>query len=404
MGWIETYIDPENTRGYFEGWVAIVNKDQSKKFGDLVAASEEIIPLFPWPKEMEKDSFLAPDFTSLEVVTFATNGCPLGINIPNYDDIRESEGFKNVYLGNSMPNLQGIKVQFATEEQAALLQQNTLRCYQLHVGCHELLGHGVGKLTYRNADGSTPKFTDPISGEEFESCYEENETWNSKFGEISASYEECRADTAGFFLCTFKKVYNIFGFEDEDVDTLLWVNIMNQLRKGCLGIKLYNPELKKWGQAHTQGAFVLTQWIYQNQKSKIVDFEIIGDDEDFRIHLNKENLVKEGKDLITKLLLVLQTYKSSGCIEKARAFYAKYSEVSDFFIRVRNIVQKNMRPRRLELFNNLQRYSEEAIEPVLYPENQQAIIQSYAERYRFDKDLYTQVKSEWDAHKADLRV
>jgi len=27
LGWIETYIDPENTRGYWEGMVAIVNKE-----------------------------------------------------------------------------------------------------------------------------------------------------------------------------------------------------------------------------------------------------------------------------------------------------------------------------------------------------------------------------------------
>jgi len=29
MGWIETYIDPENARGYFEGWVAVVDKQKS---------------------------------------------------------------------------------------------------------------------------------------------------------------------------------------------------------------------------------------------------------------------------------------------------------------------------------------------------------------------------------------
>lgn len=105
MGWIETYIDPENIRAYFEGWVAIVDKNKSAKFNRLVEVSEkEIIPLLPWPKEMEKDSFLAPDFTLLDIICFATNSCPLGINIPNYDDIRDNEGFKNVFLNNSMPS------------------------------------------------------------------------------------------------------------------------------------------------------------------------------------------------------------------------------------------------------------------------------------------------------------
>jgi dipeptidyl-peptidase-3 len=70
----------------------------------LVKASESIIPQLPWEDRMEKEKFLAPDFTMLEVITFATNGCPLGINIPNYDDIRETCGFKNVFLGNSMPS------------------------------------------------------------------------------------------------------------------------------------------------------------------------------------------------------------------------------------------------------------------------------------------------------------
>jgi dipeptidyl-peptidase-3 len=116
LGWIESYIDPENTRAYWEGWVAIVDKEQSAKFQALVKNSEHIIPLLPWPKEMEKEKFLAPDFTTLEVIAFATNGCPLGINIPNYDDIREVDGFKNVYLGNSMPTITLKSVQFATEE------------------------------------------------------------------------------------------------------------------------------------------------------------------------------------------------------------------------------------------------------------------------------------------------
>jgi hypothetical protein len=46
-------------------------------------------------------------------------------------------------------------------------------------------------------------------------------------------------------------------------------------------------------------------WIYKNQKSKIVDFEVVGDDEDFLIHLDEKLLVSEGKELIRQLLVVL---------------------------------------------------------------------------------------------------
>ena len=66
---------------------------------------------------------------------------------------------------------------------------------------------------------------DPITNETFESCYEEGEVW-SKFGSISSSYEECRADTCGLYLATLEEVYTIFGYQEHEVKQLRWLNVM----------------------------------------------------------------------------------------------------------------------------------------------------------------------------------
>jgi dipeptidyl-peptidase-3 len=116
------------------------------------------------------------------------------------------------------------------------MKKESDRCFEVLVGCHELLGHGSGKLIYRDGEEKTPSFVDPITGETYESCYEKGELYNEKFGSISTSYEECRADTCAFFFAPMPEVYTLFGFKEDEVDTLLWVQVYDQCRRAIIGL------------------------------------------------------------------------------------------------------------------------------------------------------------------------
>ncbi|KAF7322970.1 Dipeptidyl peptidase 3 [Mycena chlorophos] len=74
IGFIETYVDPYGARAEWEGFTAIVNKTLSKKYEELVDNAPHFIESLPWGKDFEVDTFRRPDFTALEVVSFATGG------------------------------------------------------------------------------------------------------------------------------------------------------------------------------------------------------------------------------------------------------------------------------------------------------------------------------------------
>ncbi|XP_054610474.1 dipeptidyl peptidase 3 [Dunckerocampus dactyliophorus] len=399
IGFIESYRDPFGSRGEFEGFVAVVNKAMSERFAKLVSSAEVLLPELPWPREFEKDTFLKPDFTSLDVLTFAGSGIPAGINIPNYDDIRQSEGFKNVSLGNVLAvayATQKEKLTFLEEEDKDLFIKWKSPSFEVQVGLHELLGHGSGKLFVQDDKGQfnfdQNKVTNPETGEQVSSWYQDSETWDSKFSTIASSYEECRAECVGLYLCLNKEVLSIFGHEDQDAEDVVYVNWLSMVRGGLLGLEFYTPENKNWRQAHMQARFVILRVLLEAGEGLVGLEEVTGTDgkPDARITIDRSKIHTVGKNAIHKFLRKLQVFKSTADVDKGRALYDSYSTVSESgahnFLRLRETVLLRKEDRKIFVQANT-RINEESIELVEYEGSASGLIQSFTERFQDDDKL-----------------
>ncbi|XP_019868430.1 dipeptidyl peptidase 3 isoform X2 [Aethina tumida] len=381
IGFIETYRDPAGSRGEFEGFVAAVNREMSAKFSVLVSKAENFLTLLPWPRQYEKDAFLKPDFTSLDVITFAGSGIPAGINIPNYDDIRQTIGFKNVSLGNVIPaSYQMSQTPFLSEEDAEVLRKWRVPAFELQVGLHELLGHGSGKLFFKQRNGSCnfpEDVIDPTTGKAPASWYETGDTFDACFGPLSSTYEECRAEAVGLYLSLNEDVLKIFGHEGEQAEDVIYANWLSLVYAGAgRAMELYEPG-RGWLQAHAQARFVLARVLIEAGVAQITQPK----EDDILVSLDRSKLKTVGKKAIGDFLLKLQIFKSTANVKAARELYNEYADVPEFWLKLRSIVLAHKQPRKMFVQPNTI-LANETVELKVYEPTLEGLLQSWVDRFQ----------------------
>lgn len=352
IGFIENYRDPSGIRSEFESFVSIVDKEKTKKFKRLVDNSNTFIQMLPWNQRygstFEKDTFLAPDFTALDVVTFVTSGLPAGINIPNYDEIRQTIGFKNVSLDNV------IRTGYKTTELPKYLSvadgqiYNTYaeKAFAIDVAGHELFGHGSGKL-FTELSGQfnfDTNLINPITNQQISTWYKDGETWSSKFGKLSSSYEECRAECVGLFLASFPEIHQVFEYPGEEFEDISYTSWLWMIRAGILGISAYNLDKKEFTQAHSRARYVIYKVLEEASVLKIEFNEL---ENDFIINVNRELIPTVGLSALTDFLVKLNIFKATADYENAKILFDQYSFVSDYNLKIKEICENNQKPRTM---------------------------------------------------------
>jgi len=400
IGFIETYRDPVGMRAEFEGFVAMVNKEQSKKFTELVNQAESLITRLPWPKDFEKDTFLRPDFTSLDVLTCAGSGIPAGINIPNYDEIRQEEGFKNVSLGNVIVSSYKAdrRSPFISLPDHEVLEEYRVKSFEVQVGLHELLGHGSGKLLRKEANGEInydAQLKNPLNDEVVSQAYAVGETYDSKFTSLGSAYEECRAECVGLYLSCDKDILKIFDATSSDAvaDDIIYANWLSLCHAAVKSTEMYSTTAQQWKQAHCHARFVILQVLLEAGDGFASVTDVTGEDgqPDILLSLDRTKLLTVGKPAIAQFLLKLQVYKSLGDIDSARRMFDAYSKVEDTkWAEWQNIVIARKQPRKMLIQANTI-LKDEMLSLVDYESSIPGMIQSWSER--FTKQEYKEVDS-----------
>jgi dipeptidyl-peptidase-3 len=313
----------------------------------------------------------------------------------NMDDIRMTEGFKNVSLGNVLsakaPNE---KIPFIKDEDQPLYQKYRDGAFEVQVGIHELLGHGTGKLfqelpdgTY-NFDKANPPIS-PVTKKPIISWYKPGQTWGSVFGQIGASYEECRAECVAMALSCDFEILKIFGYGNGSQDThgeagdVLYTAYLSMARAGLAAVEFWDPGSKRWGQAHMQARFSILQCFLSagDDFVKLSHGPESKDITDMILSLDRSKILSHGRPAVEAYLQKLHVYKSTADFTAGKGLYDEMTHVDNWWgSAVRKEVLRVKVPRKVFVQANTVIDEAGQVKLLEYEPTPEGMIRSWAER------------------------
>jgi len=157
-GFVEVYMDPRGMKGSWEALVYYVNPHKTKDIRRLADAAQWFEDRMPWADQYKKQGVHGISANAIDVVIETGDSgpvTPVGINLPNDQNIRERYGSKSVSLSNvneayERSTSPEFRREFAwTAEEAERAEKWSSVASELTTNMHEVIGHGSGKISER---------------------------------------------------------------------------------------------------------------------------------------------------------------------------------------------------------------------------------------------------------------
>ena len=157
-GFTEVYLDARGVKGAWEALVFYVNQQKTADIQKLAREAQWFEDRMPWDAKYRKAGVQGITANAIDVVVETGDSgpvTPIGINLPNDNDVREKNGSKSVSLSNvneaydrsSDPRLRG-EFSWTPEETARATKWAGL-AGEITTNMHEVIGHASGKISER---------------------------------------------------------------------------------------------------------------------------------------------------------------------------------------------------------------------------------------------------------------
>ena len=310
-GFIEVYMDPRGHKGAWEALVYYENPEKTAGIHTIAENAQWFEDWMPWADQYKKQGVRGVTARAIEVVVEAGDSAPItpiGINLPNDQDIRERYGSKSVSLSNvneayDRSQTAEFRREFAwSDEEAARAEKWHSVAAELTTNMHEVIGHGSGRVPER------------LKG--------------SPQGALKEQYsalEEARADLVALYFLPHPRLAELGILAAEDQEQIVLAeyegyarNALAQLRRIREGTQIEED--------HMRNRQMIVRWLIDNSTA----VEVRRRDGKTYYAMADARAFTEG---VGRLLAEVQRIKAEGDYDAARVLFETYGVHFDAALR-----------------------------------------------------------------------
>ncbi|HEY7292690.1 MAG TPA: hypothetical protein VH583_22830 [Vicinamibacterales bacterium] len=157
-GFVEVYLDARSMKGAWEALVFYVNREKTTQIQAIAANAQWFEDRMPWDPRYRKAGVRGVTANAIDIVIEVGDSgpvTPIGINLPNDQQVREDHGSKSVSLSNiteayEQSTLPEFRREFCwTDAEFERAMRWSACAGELTTNMHEVIGHGSGTVAAR---------------------------------------------------------------------------------------------------------------------------------------------------------------------------------------------------------------------------------------------------------------